>query len=132
MYFDCASRSPTEEREVDPQDHIARIGIVFISSDNALIVNFFSHTEMPKQHVITKIDLAWQISISNLTIYNDSELIVKQQCNEYNVKNEPRSIKIGLQVNFLLMTPFRTKSRLTTLNLDIRPTSLTPSFTSCG
>lgn len=90
MYFDGASRSPNGEKQSDPKK--AGIGIVFVTPDKAIIPYSFaltegcSNNEAEYESVIAGLELALQIPIEELTIYGDSELIVKQLRGEYVVR----------------------------------------------
>lgn len=84
MFFDGASRSPTL-RIMWPKSEI-------VSPDNALIPYSFSlaigcsNNTAEYEAVITRLELVLQIPVTSLTIYVDSELVVKQLCRKYNVK----------------------------------------------
>lgn len=92
IFFDGASRSPIGTRNENIEDNVARIGILFVSLDNALIPYYFSHATgcsnktTEYEAVITGLELALQIPVTGLTIYSDSKLGVKQLREEYNVK----------------------------------------------
>lgn len=83
MFFDGASRSPAGMRNEDVKDNVAGIGILFVSPNNALIPYSFSlatgcsNNTGEYETVITGFELAIQIPVTNLTIYGDSELVVK-------------------------------------------------------
>lgn len=49
---------------------------------------------MEYKAVITKLELALQIPIANLTNYSDSELIVKKLSRDYNVKKVELNLTI--------------------------------------
>ncbi|GMQ02073.1 hypothetical protein CsSME_00048471 [Camellia sinensis var. sinensis] len=92
MYFDGASRSPDGKKQENPKNNKAGIGIVFVTPDNAIITHSFalsegcSNNEAEYDVVIAGLELALQISIEELSIYGDSELVVKQLRGEYIVK----------------------------------------------
>ncbi|XP_028085335.1 uncharacterized protein LOC114286368 [Camellia sinensis] len=92
MYFDGASRSPDGKKQENPKNNKAGIGIVFVTSDNAIITHSFalseecSNNEAEYEAVIAGLELALQIPIEELSIYGDSELVVKQLRGEYIVK----------------------------------------------
>lgn len=84
--------SPNGEKQSDPKK--AGIGIVFLTPDKALIPYSFALTEecfnneVEYESVIAELELALQIPIEELTIYGDSELIVKQLRGEYVVRKK--------------------------------------------
>ncbi|GMP56888.1 hypothetical protein CsSME_00021196 [Camellia sinensis var. sinensis] len=92
MYFDGASRSPDGKKQENPKNNKVGIGIVFVTPDNAIITHSFalsegcSNNEAEYETVIAGLELALQIPIEELSIYGDSELVVKQLCGEYIVK----------------------------------------------
>ncbi|XP_028064066.1 uncharacterized protein LOC114267239 [Camellia sinensis] len=92
MYFDGASRSPDGKKQENPKNNKAGIGIVFVTPDNAIITHSFalsegcSNNEAEYEAVIAGLELALQIPIEELSIYGDSELVVKQLHGEYIVK----------------------------------------------
>ena len=92
MYFDGASRSPDGKKQENPKNNKAGIGIVFVTPDNAIITHSFalsegcSNNEAEYEVVIAGLELALQIPIEELSIYGDSELVVKQLRGEYIVK----------------------------------------------
>ncbi|XP_028081100.1 uncharacterized protein LOC114282592 [Camellia sinensis] len=84
MYFDGASRSPDGKKQENSKNNKAGIGIVFVTSDNAIITHSCalsegcSNNEAEYEAVIAGLELALQISIEELSIYGDSELVVKK------------------------------------------------------
>ena len=92
MYFDGASRSPDGKKQENPKNNKSGIGIVFVTPENGVIPYSFalsegcSNNEAEYESVITGLELALQIPIKELTIYGDSELVVKQLRGEYMVK----------------------------------------------
>ncbi|XP_028074143.1 uncharacterized protein LOC114276559 [Camellia sinensis] len=84
MYFDGASRSPDGKKQENPKNNKAGIGIVFMTPDNAIITHFFalskgcSNNEAEYEAIIAGLKLALQIPIEELSIYGDSELVVKK------------------------------------------------------
>lgn len=83
---------PTRESKENLQDNKAKIGIIFISLDNALIPYSFSfrrgyfNSTTKDEADIAGLELALQVPMANLSIYGYSELIAKQLNGEYNVK----------------------------------------------
>lgn len=65
----------------DIRDNVAGIKILFVFPDNALIPYSFSlatgcsNNTTEYEAVITGLELALQIVVTNLTIYGDSELV---------------------------------------------------------
>ena len=96
MYFDGASRSPDGKKEDDPKKN--RVGIVFVTPDKGLIPYAFcltegcSNNEAEYEAVIAGLELALKIPIDDLTIYGDSELIVKQLRGDYKIKGLTSSL----------------------------------------
>ncbi|XP_028091577.1 uncharacterized protein LOC114291891 [Camellia sinensis] len=92
MYFDGASRSPDGKKQENPKNNKAGIGIVFVTPDNAIITHSFvlsegcSNNEAEYEAIIVGLKLALQIPIEKLSIYGDSELVVKQLRGEYIAK----------------------------------------------
>ncbi|XP_028062797.1 uncharacterized protein LOC114266101 [Camellia sinensis] len=92
MYFDGASRSPDGKKQENPKNNKVGIGIVFVTPDNAIITHSFalsegcSDNEAEYEAVIAGLELALQIPIDELSMYGDSELVVKQLRGEYIVK----------------------------------------------
>lgn len=88
MFFDGTFKRLTGTQKEDAQDNIIRIKILFVLQDNALIPYPFSLTKRCSNNTaeyeatIAWIELALQIPIPHLTIYGDSELIVKQPCKD--------------------------------------------------
>lgn len=74
----------TQGHERDAQDDVVGIGILLVSPDNALIPYSFSLTigcsnNMAEyKAVVVGLELTLEIPITSLTIYSNSELIVKQ------------------------------------------------------
>lgn len=93
MYFGGASRSPMGSWKEEAQDNVVRIRILLVSLDNALILYSLSHTTRYSNNtteyeaVIARLKLALQISFTSITIYGDSDLVVKQLHREYSMRN---------------------------------------------
>lgn len=88
--LDGASKSLMGERKENAHDNMAKIRILF-TQDVALITYSFPHegySNNTTEHEATGLELALQMRIANLKIYDYSELIVKQLHMEYIVKNE--------------------------------------------
>lgn len=83
LFFDGVSRSPKVARKEDAQDNVAVIRILFVFPDNTVILCSFpltmgcSNNIAKYEVVIAGLELALQIPITGLTIYRDSELVVK-------------------------------------------------------
>lgn len=62
------------------------VEILFVTQSNTLILYFFYRTEdaltILWKAIITKLKLALQIPIANLTIYSDSKLIIREHSGE--------------------------------------------------
>lgn len=75
MYFDGTSKSPTGERKENPQETMARVGIVLVYKDNSFILSSFYLTKgcsniiVEYKIVIVGLELPLQIRIDNLRIY---------------------------------------------------------------
>ncbi|KAK2997285.1 hypothetical protein RJ639_025852, partial [Escallonia herrerae] len=92
MYFDGASRSPDGTKQETTKNNKSGIGIVFVTLEGALLPYSFalsegcSNNEAEYEFVIVGLELALQIPIIELTIYGDSQLVVKQLRGEYTVR----------------------------------------------
>ncbi|KAK2980357.1 hypothetical protein RJ640_014530 [Escallonia rubra] len=92
MYFDGASRSPDGTKQETTKNNKSGIGIVFVTPEGALLPYSFalsegcSNNEAEYESVIAGLELAFQIPIVELTIYGDSQLVVKQLRGEYTVR----------------------------------------------
>ncbi|KAK3004298.1 hypothetical protein RJ639_018394 [Escallonia herrerae] len=92
MYFDGASRSPDGTKQETTKNNKSGIGIVFVTLEGALLPYSFalsegcSNNEAEYEFVIAGLELALQIPIIELTIYGDSQLVVKQLRGEYTVR----------------------------------------------
>ncbi|KAK3024797.1 hypothetical protein RJ639_044107 [Escallonia herrerae] len=92
MYFDGASRSPDGETRNDPRNNQAGIGIVFVTPEGSIIPHSFSLTEgcsnneVEYEAIIAGLELSLEVSIDDLTIYEDSELIIKQLKGDYQIR----------------------------------------------
>ncbi|KAK2992052.1 hypothetical protein RJ640_009782 [Escallonia rubra] len=79
MYFDGASRSPDGEKQSDPK----------INQSEGC-----SNNEAEYEAIIAGLELSLKVSIDDLTIYGDSELIIKQLNGEYQIR-KPNLITRG-------------------------------------
>lgn len=91
IFFDGASKSPTGAKKEDARDNIAGIWILFVSQTTQIFLILSTSQSMlnntPEYEVvIARLELALQIPINSLTIYSNSELIVKRLHKEYSVK----------------------------------------------
>lgn len=92
MFFDGASRSTTGVRKEDINVFGTRI--LFVSLDNTFIPYSFtltmgySNNTTKFEAVIVGLELAVQISITSMTIYRESKLVVKQLHRVYSVKKD--------------------------------------------
>ncbi|KAK2966064.1 hypothetical protein RJ640_010091 [Escallonia rubra] len=92
MYFDRASRSHDGTKQETTKNNKSGFGIVFVTPEGALLPYSFalsegcSNNEAEYESVITGLELALQIPIVELTIYGDSQLVVKQLRGEYMVR----------------------------------------------
>ncbi|XP_020243277.1 uncharacterized protein LOC109821503 [Asparagus officinalis] len=87
MFFDDASRVGTSESIV------AEVGVVLTSPHNHVLPQAFSLTEPCTNNVavynalLIGLELARELEIKHLKAYGDSQLIVKQMTEEYEVRN---------------------------------------------
>ncbi|KAK3001785.1 hypothetical protein RJ639_020901 [Escallonia herrerae] len=92
MYFDGALRSPDGEKQNDPRNNQSGIGIVFVTPEWGIIPHSFSLTEgcsnneAEYEAINAGLELSLEVSIDDLTIYGDSELIIKQLKGEYQIR----------------------------------------------
>ncbi|KAK3009930.1 hypothetical protein RJ639_011037 [Escallonia herrerae] len=83
MYFDGSSRSPDGEKQNDPKNNQSGIGIVFVTPEEGIILHSFPlkegcpNNEVEYEAIIAGLELSLEVSIDDLTIYGDSELIIK-------------------------------------------------------
>ncbi|KAK2984212.1 hypothetical protein RJ640_006671 [Escallonia rubra] len=84
IYFDGASRSPDGEKQHDLKNNQSSIGIIFVTPEGGIILHSFfltegcSNNEAEYEAIIAGLELSLEVSIDDLTIYGDSELIIKQ------------------------------------------------------
>ncbi|KAK2985274.1 hypothetical protein RJ640_009787 [Escallonia rubra] len=92
MYFDGASRSSDGTKQETTKNNKSGIGIVSVTPEGALLPYSFalsegcSNNEAEYESVIAGLELALQIPMVELTIYGDSQLVVKQLRGEYKVR----------------------------------------------
>ncbi|KAK2985428.1 hypothetical protein RJ640_006066 [Escallonia rubra] len=92
MYFDGASKNPDGEKQNDQKNNQSGIGIVFVTQKGGIILHSFSLTEgcsnneAEYEAIIMELELSLEVSIDDLTIYGDSELIIKQLNGEYQIR----------------------------------------------
>lgn len=80
MFFNGVSQGPTSALE-NNKDKYSRIGIVFVTPDNGIIMNSLttkglSNNETEYEAIIARLKLALEIFIKDLTVYGDLKLII--------------------------------------------------------
>ncbi|KAK2989904.1 hypothetical protein RJ640_019487 [Escallonia rubra] len=92
MYFDEASRSPDSTKQKITKNNKSGIGIMFVTPEGALFPYSFalsdgcSHNEAKYESMIAGLELALHSPIIKLTIYGDSQLVLKQLRGEYTIR----------------------------------------------
>lgn len=91
MFFDGASRGPSATPR-DNIDKFSRINIIFFTPDNINIMYSLtlteecSNNETEYEALIAWLELVLKISVDNLTIYGDLELVICQMNGLYHIK----------------------------------------------
>ncbi|KAK3034462.1 hypothetical protein RJ639_033318 [Escallonia herrerae] len=107
MHFDGASRSPDSKKQNDPKNNQSSIGIVFVRPEGGIILHSFSlmegcsNNEVEYEAIITELKLSLEVSIDDLTIYGDSELLIKQLKGEYQIR-KPNLLPYYERANYIL------------------------------
>lgn len=91
MFFDGTSQGPTTALR-DNTNKSLGISIVFVTSDNGVIMHSLtlteghSNNETEYKALIARLKLALEILVDDLTIYGDSKLVIQQMNNLYHIK----------------------------------------------
>lgn len=91
MFFNGESQGPSTTPR-DNSDQSSGIGIVFVNQDNGVIMNSLtltercSNNETEYEALIVSLELVLEILIDDLTVYGDSELVIRQMNSLYYVK----------------------------------------------